>query len=53
MSRTGLSSDRLLVFSVYILVEGECLVEKGGIELGILNIPGSCTHTRNPIPATI
>ena len=26
---------------MYILVEGECLVEKGGIELGILNIPGS------------
>lgn len=26
---------------MYILIEGECLVEKGGIQLGILNIPGS------------
>jgi CRP-like cAMP-binding protein len=26
---------------MYILIEGECLVEKGGIQLGILNVPGS------------
>jgi hypothetical protein len=26
---------------MYILIEGECLVEKGGIELGILNASGS------------
>ena len=26
---------------MYILIEGECSVEKGGVQLGILNVPGS------------